>query len=508
MESWLEPLHDAETMRATDAWAIEERGVPSLTLMEVAGRAVAEAAEELAGDGPVRVVCGKGNNGGDGLVAARQLASFGHRVEPLLLWPSSELSPDAAANLERFDGDAREVAPAEVAEALAGSGVVIDAIFGTGFSGAPRDPAAEAIEAINGCGAPVVAADIASGVDASTGEVEGLAVEADRTVSFHAAKLGHWIAPGKEHRGELRVAEIGIPPGAPAQAPGGLIGDAVLELAPRRAAGSTKFTSGQVLVAGGSRGLTGSVCLAASAAIRAGAGYATVAVPAELEAIFEIKLTEVMSRGCESADGHLDAAAADAVLGAAKRAAAVALGPGLGRFDGAAQLVSAIAAGVEAPMVIDADGLNALVGRLGSLAQRRAPTVLTPHAGELARLLDTDSQAIDAHRLASARRAAELSGAIVVLKGDDSIVAAPDGRLAVNGVSSPALATAGTGDVLTGLVAAMLARCDESFAATCAAVHAHSRAGRVAADRIGAPESVIAGDVIEALPDGLRGVRV
>jgi ADP-dependent NAD(P)H-hydrate dehydratase / NAD(P)H-hydrate epimerase len=505
MESWLQPLHDAETMRATDHWAISEGGVPSLTLMESAGRAVAEAAEELTGDGPVRVVCGKGNNGGDGLVAARQLASFGHRVEALLLWPASELSPDAAANLERFEGEAREVAPAEVAGALAGSGAVIDAIFGTGFEGAPRDPAAEAIEAINVCGSPVVAADIASGVDASTGEVEGLAVDADLTVSFHAAKLGHWIAPGKARRGELRVAEIGIPSGSPSLAPGGLIGDVVLELPPKRTAGSTKFTSGQVLVAGGSRGLTGSVCLAASAAIRAGAGYATVAVPEELESIFEIKLTEVMSRGCASADGHLDSSAAQAVLAAAERAAAVALGPGLGRFDGAAQLVEAIAGGVEAPMVIDADGLNALVGRLEALRQRSAPSVLTPHAGELARLLDTDSQSIGAHRLASARRAAEQSSAIVVLKGDDSIVAAPDGRLAVNGVSSPALATAGTGDVLTGVIAAMLARCEDPFAATCAAVHAHARAGRFAAEGVGAAESVIAGDVVEALPEGLRG---
>jgi hydroxyethylthiazole kinase-like uncharacterized protein yjeF len=507
MESWLQPLHDAETMRATDQWAISERGVPSLTLMESAGRAVAEAAEELAGEGPVRVVCGKGNNGGDGLVAARQLASFGHRVEALLLWPASELSPDAAANLQRFEGEAREVAPAEIASALTGSGAVIDAIFGTGFEGAPRAPAAEAIEAINGCGAPVVAADIASGVDASTGEVEGLAVDADLTVSFHAAKLGHWIAPGKARRGELRVAEIGIPSGAPSQAPGGLIGDAVLALPPERGAGSTKFTSGQVVIAGGSRGLTGSVCLAASAAIRAGAGYATVAVPEELESIFEIKLTEVMSRGCASADGHLDLGAADAVLAAAERAAAVALGPGLGRFDGATQLVEAIAGGVEAPMVIDADGLNALVGRPEALRQRSAPTVLTPHAGELARLLDTDSQSIGARRLAGARQAAEQSGAIVVLKGDDSIVAAPDGRLAVNGVSSPALATAGTGDVLTGMVAAMLARCEEPFAATCAAVHAHSRAGRVAAGRVGAAESVIAGDVVEAVPEGLSGGR-
>jgi NAD(P)H-hydrate epimerase len=503
-ESWLDSLYDAETMRATDSWAISEQGVPSLTLMEAAGLAVAEAAEGIAGDGPVRVVCGKGNNGGDGLVAARRLAEFGHRVEVLLLWPAAELSADAAANLERFGGAVRELGASEVAAALSGSGAVIDAIFGTGFGSAPRDPAAGAIEAINACGAPVVAADIASGVDASTGEVAGTAVKAELTVSFHAAKLGHWIAPGKARRGELRVAPIGIPDGAPAQAPAGLISDRVLDLAPRRLAGSTKFTSGQVLIAGGSRGLTGSVCLAAEAAIRAGAGYATVAVPDELEAIFEVKLTEQMSRACPSRGGHLDPGAADEVLAAAERAAAVALGPGLGKFDGAQELAEAVATGVEAPLVIDADGLNALVGRLESLRSRTAPTVLTPHAGELARLLETDSASIGARRLACAREAAERSGAIVVLKGDDSIVASPEGRFAVNGVSSPALATAGTGDVLTGVAAALLARFDEPFAATCAAVHAHSRAGRIAAERVGAVESVIAGDVIAALPLGLR----
>ena len=504
MESWLNPLYDARTMRATDAWAIEEQRVPSLELMEAAGGAVAAATSELAGDGPVRVVCGKGNNGGDGLVAARRLATFGHRVEVLLLWPADELSPDATANLKRFESEAREVSGSELADALAGSGAIVDAIFGTGFEGAPRDPAARAIEAINASGAPVVAADIASGVDASTGEVAGTAVEADLTVSFHASKLGHWVAPGKAHSGELRVAEIGIPAGSPADAPGGLIEDSVLALAPARAAGSTKFTSGQVVVAGGSRGLTGSVCLAATGAIRAGAGYATVAVPDGLDPIFEIKLTEVMSRACPASDGHLDPGAAEAVLAACERAAAVALGPGLGRFDGAGDLVGELAAGLDLPVVIDADGLNALVGRLESLPERSAPTVLTPHEGELGRLLERDSAEIKAHRLACAREAADRSGAIVVLKGDDSIVAGPSGTLAVNGVSSPALATAGTGDVLTGMVAALLARFDDPFAATCAAVHAHARAGRLAAARVGAPESVIAGDVVEAIPAALR----
>ena len=503
MEDWLSPLFDADGMRATDAWAIEDRGVPSLELMEAAGRAVAEAAIEIAGDGPARVVCGKGNNGGDGLVAARHLAITGHEVEVLLLWPPDELSPDATANLGRFEGPVREVEGGEVAAALAGSGVVIDAIFGTGFTGAPRSPAAAAIEALNACAAPAVSADVPSGVDASTGEVGGVAVEAAVTVALHAAKLGHWIAPGKRCRGELRVAAIGIPEGAPERSAGGLIEATVLGLAPRRDARSTKFSSGQVVVAGGSRGLTGAVAMASTAAIRAGAGYATVAVPEDLEPIFEAKLTEVMSVGCPSAGGALSAAAAGPILEACERAGAVVLGPGLGRGGDAPALVGELVRRSDAPLVIDADGLNALAGALGSLRERGAPTVLTPHAGELARLLDVSSGEVAERRLAAAREAAERSGAIVLLKGDDTLIVDPGGRLAVNGLASPALATAGTGDVLAGVVAACLARGVEPFAACCAAVHGHARAGRIAAELVGAAESVIATDVIEAVPAAL-----
>jgi ADP-dependent NAD(P)H-hydrate dehydratase / NAD(P)H-hydrate epimerase len=500
MESWLEPCLDAEEMRATDRWAIEERGVPSLELMETAGAAVAGAAAELARPGRAAVVCGKGNNGGDGLVAARHLADTGFDADALLLGGPDDLSEDARANLDRFPG-ARKVEPGEIPAALQGAGVVIDAIFGTGFAGAPRDPAAGAIEAINAADAMVVATDIASGVNAASGEVEGGAVEADLTVTFHAPKLGHWIYPGKGHAGGLRVATIGIPEGDRVAARAGLIQPSVLALLPSREPGSTKFSSGQVVVVGGSRGLTGAVCLSASAAIRAGAGYATVAVPADLERIFEVKLTEVMSVGCASREGRLRRAASEQVLKAAEPAAAVVLGPGIGREDGTRDLVRDLAQRIEAPLVIDADGLNAHAGRLKSLAERQAPAILTPHEGELGRLLEVDSERIKAKRLASAREAAQQSGAVVVLKGDDTIVT--DGeRLAVNTVSSPSLATAGTGDVLSGMIAAMLARGLEPFAAACAAVIAHSRAGRAAADMVGT-NSVIAGDVIDSIPAGL-----
>jgi NAD(P)H-hydrate epimerase len=482
VEPWLSPLYDAEGIRAVDRWAIEEQGVPESELMEAAGMALAEAVAELAPQGPVRIVCGKGNNGGDGLVAARRLSGMGFEVEALELF-SDQLPED-------FDAW------------IAGAGAVVDAIFGTGFSGAPREPAGRAIDAINRSEAPVVACDIASGVDASTGEVVGVAVEANLTVSFHAAKIGHRVAPGKWCTGELRVAPIGIPARAPTGPVAGTIEPAVLALAPRRGARSTKFSSGQVVVAGGSRGLTGAVRMSSLAAIRAGAGYATVAVPADLESIFELAQPEVMSIGCPGGDGCLAPASLKAVLRAFEPAAAGVLGPGMGRDPGTVELARDAAAAIEAPLVIDADGLNAFAGEVERLAHRDAPTILTPHAGELGRLLGHPSEQIGAQRLASAREAARGTGAIVVLKGDDTIVTDGD-RVAVNALSAPALATAGTGDVLSGIAAALLARGLDPFAAACAAVIAHARAGRDAAAHIGAAESVIATDVIESIATGM-----
>ena len=519
MEPWLRGLYDAEGMRSVDRWAIEDQGVDSLALMEAAGRAVAEAVAGLSPQGPVRVVCGKGNNGGDGLVAARLLRGMGFETEALLLWSADQLSDDAAANLRRLDdavgrdtalrggagpsGSGAVEVGDDVVARLAGSGAVVDAIFGTGFSGAPREPAAGAIAAIGESGAPVVACDVASGVDAATGEVAGAVVEADVTVTFHGAKVGHYVAPGKWATGELVVAPIGIPAGAPEPATAGVIETAVLDLAPRRGARSTKFSSGQVTIAGGSRGLTGAVRMSSTAAIRAGAGYATVAVPADLEPAFEAAEVEVMSRGIGDTPGRLGAEAADQLLAAFERAAGGVLGPGLGRDEDSLALAREVAPRIEAPLVIDADGLNAFAGQLDRLAARGAPTVLTPHAGELGRLLERDSEDIAAHRLAAAKEAAAWSGAVVVLKGDDTIVT--DGeRVAVNAVAAPGLATAGSGDVLSGVTAALLARGLEPFAAACAAVIAHARAGEEAARRIGAAESVIATDVIAAIPAGLR----
>jgi NAD(P)H-hydrate epimerase len=500
LPDWLDPLYGAEQMRAIDRWAIEERGIPSLDLMERAGAGLALIVDRLVPRGPIAIVCGKGNNGGDGFVAGRLLRELGRRVRVLTIADAGEYTGDAAENLRRLEGAHERFAPAGLEDAT----VIVDAIFGTGFDGEPRAVAKDAIEAIAVREAVVVSADLASGVDASTGEAARVAVRATATATFARAKPGHWIAPGKQHAGELRVVDIGIPAGAPVGTDVGLIAARVHALVPRRAAQSTKFSSGHVVVAGGSRGLTGAACLACEAAMRTGAGYVTALVPASLETIFETRLLEVMTRGLPDDDGSLTLAGADGAVEVAARAGVLLLGPGAGRGESAFAFAREVAARARVALLLDADGLNAHAGAIDGLAARVAPTVLTPHAGELARLLGRSSEEIDARRLDSAREAARRARAIVVLKGDDTIVVAPDGTAAVNGLSAPALATAGTGDVLGGVIAALLAKGLEPFAAACAGVRRHAAAGRVAAAEHG-PDGVIARDVIAALPRALGG---
>jgi NAD(P)H-hydrate epimerase len=500
LPDWLDPLYAAPQMRAIDRWAIETRGIPSLDLMERAGAGLALTVDRLVPRGPIAIVCGKGNNGGDGFVAGRLLRGMGRQVRVLTLAPADDYHGDAAESLRGLEGGHEPFRSL----ALGDAAVIVDAILGTGSKGEPRDAAKDAIEAIAVASAVVVSADVASGVDASTGETAGVAVRATATATFAAAKVGHWIAPGKQHAGELRVIDIGIPVDAPVGAEVGLMTARVHALVPGRKAPGTKFSSGHVVVAGGSRGLTGAPCLASEAAMRAGAGYLTALVPRSLEAIFETRLLEVMTRGLPDYDGALTRDGVDAALVAAARCGALVLGPGLGRAGGTFDFVREVAARASVALLLDADGLNAHAGALDELAARSAPTVLTPHAGELGRLLGRSSHEIEAQRLRSAREAARCAQAIVVLKGDDTIVAAPDGRAAVNGLSAPALATAGTGDVLSGVIGALLSKGLEPFAAACAGVRRHAAAGRVAAAEHGA-DGVIASDVIAALPRALRG---
>jgi hydroxyethylthiazole kinase-like uncharacterized protein yjeF len=429
----LEPLYTAAEMRAA------EEGHDVEQLMERAGRAVAdEILTRFAAGRTFAAVCGGGANGGDGRIAAELLRSNGWEERPV--------------------GDAD---------------VVIDALFGTGFRGAPREEAEQQIRAMNDSGAPVVAVDIPSGVDASTGEVPGDAVSAALTITFHGRKVGHEVAPGRFHRGELVVSDIGL---ERAETEHALVTPEILELVPRRKPGDTKYTAGSVLVVGGSPGLTGAVCLTAEAAFRADAGYVAVAAPEESLPVIESRLLEAVKRPLEE------------VWEAVERARALAIGPGLGRERG--ELVRRLLAETDVPAVVDADGLYEL-----EPFEREAPTVLTPHSGELGRLLGEDAAWVDAHRLEALQRGVEQFGCIVLLKGEGTLVGAPGAGALVCG-GFPSLATAGTGDVLTGVVAAFLAKGMDSRLATAAASTAHTLAAVAAPFKSG----LVASDLLSALP--------
>jgi NAD(P)H-hydrate epimerase len=445
-----EPLYTAAEMRAA-----EERypGYPGSAgeLMERAGAAVAaEVLRAFPEARRIAAVCGGGANGGDGRIAARILRESGRDV----------VETDDPSNVD----------------------LVLDALFGTGFHGAPRPEAAAAIERINACGAPVVAVDVPSGVDASTGETAGAAVDADVTVTFHARKVGLVVAPGRFHAGRVVVADIGLE-AAPTAVVRGT--PALLDRVPRRGARDTKFSSGSLLVVGGAPGTTSAAALTATAAMRADAGYVTLAVPAAALPVAEALALEPVKRGFEWAN------AADSLESDVARSSALAVGPGLGRSDEARALVRTLLGTSSLPVVVDADGLFGL-----EPAPRDAPTILTPHAGELARLLEVESAWVAAHRLEAAARAAERFGAVVLLKGADTIVCAPDGRTVVCDTGPSSLATAGTGDVLTGIVGAFLAKGLDAVDAAAAAAVAHGLAARAVPHQVG----LVASDVVAALP--------
>jgi NAD(P)H-hydrate epimerase len=434
----LEPLYTADEMRAA------ERGHDVEALMGRAGRAVADAVLRRYPDARrVAAVCGKGANGGDGRLALRVLAESGRET-------SEELDD--------------------------GADVVIDALFGTGFHGEPRADAGALIERMNGTGVPVVAVDIPSGVDASTGEVPGSAVRADVTVTMHGGKVGLFVAPGRFHAGDVEVADIGLDP---ADTEHRLVTDAVLRLVPLRGEGDTKYSAGSVLIVGGSPGMTGAACLAAEAAFRADAGYVSVAVPEASLSVVETLLVEAVKAPRERLDEL------------AERASAFAVGPGLGRGDDERALARRLLTDLALPAVVDADALFEL-----EPADWPAPRVLTPHAGELGRLLGEESEWVDAHRLEAVRRAVDRYHCVVLLKGPGTLVGAPGEGVLVCDAGTPALATAGTGDVLTGVIASFLAKGMDARLAAAAGAVAHGRAAELAPHQVG----LMASDVIDSLP--------
>src|SRR4051812_38502288 len=378
---WMEPLLEAGESRELDRWAINEKKIAAEELMERAGEGLAGVVARRAPAGRIAIVCGKGNNGGDGIVAARLLRQAGREVEIHAVWPPEWMGDDAQAQLKKLPGP--PPIPFEAGR-LNKAHLIVDALLGTGSSGTPRGPADKVIEEMEAARAPVVACDIPSGVDASTGEVEGPAVHCVATATFHRPKVGLWVRPGKEYAGEIEVVEIGIPRGGPARPEAGLIGAGVLRDMPRRSSASTKFSSGNVFIVGGSRGLTGAPCMAALAAMRAGAGYVTVGAPASLELSFTVRLLEAMMVGLpEDGDGHLHASGEEQVLKAIGRADAVVLGPGLSKDPEAQALARAVIPRIDVPLVIDADGLNALAGHLheGVPPRRWAPGLTPPPRG-------------------------------------------------------------------------------------------------------------------------------
>jgi ADP-dependent NAD(P)H-hydrate dehydratase / NAD(P)H-hydrate epimerase len=486
-----EPLYTTEEMRAAEA------AYPgsTLELMERAGKSVADEVLRRfpAADG-IAVWCGTGANGGDGFMAATDLARAGKECSVRLLGAEDAVKGDAAEMLRR----AKEAGVA-FADEVGRADVAVDALFGTGFSGKPRPAAERAIAELNGGRAPIVSVDLPSGVDASTGRVGGAAVEATVTVTFHARKVGQAIAPGRFHAGEVVVADIGLEP-SPTRVREATAG--ILDVVPRRTERDNKYSAGSVLVVGGSTGLTGAPSLTSEAALRAGAGIVTACVPASLGVVFEQRLLEVMTRLCPDEDGRMTAEAADEILAAAERARAIALGPGLGRADGTRALVGFLLDRLDKPVVLDADGLWALAGHLDWVFARDAPTVLTPHAGELGRLLGRSSAWIAANRLDAVQAGADDTGTVTLLKGADTLVAAPGRDPVVVGLGNPGLATAGSGDVLTGVVAAFLSKGMDGDVAAVAAAAACGTASHLAAERHG-QAGMIARDVVESLSPAL-----
>jgi NAD(P)H-hydrate epimerase len=516
------PVLTADEMRRADRRTIDEIGLPGPVLMENAGAAVTRAIDErFAGARRVAVLCGRGNNGGDGFVVARRL---GGRATTVLLGAGGDVSGEARVHLracERSGVLVAEVGDAAAWEravaALAGADLVVDAVLGTGLRAAPTGLAAAAIEWMrqrHGAGVPVLAVDLPSGVPSDGGAFDWPAVRADLTVTFAALKRGHVLPPAAGHAGEVVVADIGISRASvEASSPSlFLLEDADAAAAfPARPRGAHKGDFGHVLVVAGSVGKAGAAVLAAGGALRGGAGLVTVATPEPCLPVVAAARAEAMTAALPAtAGGALDGSALEPLLALARERDAVVLGPGLGQEPATRALVQAFVRACPVPLVIDADGLNALApsgpdgGALGAL-QRSAPTVLTPHPGEMARLLGRKTREVQAARPEAARALARETGSVVVLKGERTVVADPVGHAAVSAAGNPGMATGGTGDVLAGLVGALLARHGALLAATAGAV-VHGRAGDIAARDRG-EDGMTAGDVIEALPAAIEAVR-
>jgi hydroxyethylthiazole kinase-like uncharacterized protein yjeF len=510
----------AGEMKSIDRRAIQGMGIPGLDLMERAGRAVARVTQEILGNvtgRTVRVLCGRGNNGGDGFVAARLLKERGADARVVLLAESDKLTGDAAVNHRRALDvgvpiqtvlDAAELRA--VSDGISSAEVVIDGILGTGISGEVRGLFRDAIEAINRNATSVVAVDAPSGLDGDTGRILGICVQATATVTFGLPKRGHFLMPGRACVGRLAVADIGIPDVA-VEEEGIQVETFNRELAPsllpERADDAHKWTCGHTVLVAGSTGMTGAAALASEAALRVGTGLTTLCCPMSLNPILEVKLTETMTKPMpETDEGSFSGYAERAILDMVKSASAVVLGPGISQVPETSSLVRSLVPKIEKPMVIDADGLNAYAGGKEFKHAPGVLPILTPHLGELSRIVAAEKEDVAGNRVEAVRRYAKELDVVLLLKGFPTLVANPKGEVSINLSGSNALATAGSGDVLTGAIGGLLAQGLDSYDAARLGACLHGVAGDLASDELGF-RSVIAGDVLDFLPQAIMDLE-
>lgn len=514
-------------MREIDRISIDDLGIPGEKLMERAGAAVADAVESLLppdrAEPLVILLAGKGNNGGDALVAGRLLSEKGIKTLTFLLADAHSLRGDAALNLDRLARDKislKELVDDEglayLQKILPEADLVVDGIFGTGFKGVPRGIIAEVIELVNQTvrvrpGIMVIAIDIPSGLDGETGKVEGTAIRADRTVTMGLTKIGMVRGDGLNYCGRVVVADIGFPPAVIDEISTDLemvTGSELSGLIPSRSRSSHKGDYGHLLIIAGSPGMTGAAALASLAALRSGAGLVTLGIPESLNAILEEKCTEVMTIPLpETSAGTLSPAAIPPILDYCRKIDVVAIGPGLSRNPETGELVRELIRLSQVPLIIDADGLNLIADDITILKNACSELILTPHPGEICRLTGLRKEELFADREGTARRFARDNNLTLVLKGAGTLIASPEGPLRINLNGNPGMATGGMGDILTGLIAGFMAQGLNGRDAACLGVFVHGAAGDQAAGRVG-QISLIASDLLEEIPSVLNELFV
>lgn len=509
----------AAEIKSIEEKAIEEYGIPSIVLMENAGHEAAIQIERIMGDFHNKKVCifaGKGNNGGDGYVIARHLYNQGVKVKVFLIGNKTDVTGDALINLQIITAmgiDVIEVVNEgdwdKVKIAMTFTDCLVDALVGTGFTGKLIGQMAQVVESMNKTNKVVIAIDMPSGVEADTGQISGAAVKADHTITFSLVKQGLLLYPGASYAGDVTVADIGIPRML-------LIDEeirqniitsaAVGKMFPKRSPNVHKGNCGKVFILAGSKGMTGAAALSADAAMRAGAGLVLLGIAESLHDIMETKLTEVMTRPlAETAAGIIGEGAVSHIEEIAQDNDAIAIGPGLGRHEDTMKAVRQVIKKVEKPLVIDADALYALIGHTDILTEAKAVPILTPHSGEMARLVGLTADEVNQDRIYITRQAAIEWGSIIILKGARTVVAFPDGEVYININGNAGMATGGAGDVLTGVIAALIAQGLSSHEAALAGVYIHGLAGDIVARNgmIG----IIASDLIQALPAAIFGIQ-